>query len=80
MSRPPLQAHAGAQATPDAGDWARTPERSNMLVLRFFCWLALTCGRRVVRLILPAVSFYFLLFSPSQRRHIKRYLRRTVGE
>lgn len=81
MGRPPLQARADAEGTPvPAGDWSRTPERSNLLVLRFFCWLALTCGRRVARLILPAVSFYFLLFSPGQRRHIKRYLRRTVGE
>lgn len=80
MSRPPLQLHAGTDATPAAADWAHTPERSNLLVLRFFCWLALTCGRRVARLVLAPISFYFLLFSPSQRRHIKRYLARTIGE
>jgi len=80
MSRPPLQLRAAAEATPAAGDWAHTPERSNLLVLRFFCWLALTCGRRVARLVLAPISFYFLLFSPTQRRHIKRYLARTIGE
>jgi len=78
LSQQPLR--AGAEATSTAGDWARTPERSNLLMLRFFCWLALTCGRRVARLVLLPVSLYFLLFSPNQRRHIKRYLSRTVGE
>lgn len=80
MSRPPLQLRAGVEAAPASGDWARTPERSNLLLLRFVCWLALTCGRRAARLVLPPVSLYFLLFSPTQRRHIRRYLARTVGE
>ena len=61
------------------GDWARAPERSNMLALRFICGMALLCGRRVTRLLLAPISLYFLLFAPTPRRHIKRYLFRAIG-
>jgi len=60
-------------------DWSHTPERSNLFALRFVCWFALTCGRRTTRWLLPPISLYFLLFSPVQRRNIKRYLFRAVG-
>ncbi|MET3494793.1 acyl-CoA synthetase [Variovorax boronicumulans] len=63
----------------EKGDWARTPERSNMLALRFICTMALICGRRVTRLLLPPISLYFLLFAPAPRRQIKRYLFRAIG-
>ena len=69
----------GAGAGRDAGAWARTPERSNMAALRFISWLALTAGRRATRLVLHPISLYFLFFSPTQRRHIKRYLFRAIG-
>ena len=69
----------GADAVPSQGDWARTPERANMPALRFISWVALTFGRRATRCILPFVSLYFLLFSPTQSRHIKRYLLRAIG-
>ncbi len=65
--------------TPQQGGWARAPERSNMLALRFICLMALVCGRHVTRLLLPPISLYFLLFAPAQRRHIKRYLFRAIG-
>ncbi|RQO36909.1 acyl-CoA synthetase [Variovorax sp. KBW07] len=65
--------------TTQKGDWARAPERSNMLALRFICLMALVCGRHVTRLLLPPISLYFLLFAPAQRRHIKRYLFRAIG-
>jgi predicted LPLAT superfamily acyltransferase len=64
---------------PRQGGWARAPERSNMLALRFICLMALVCGRHVTRLLLPPISLYFLLFAPAQRRHIKRYLFRAIG-
>lgn len=79
MSRPPMHLRAPAEPADASGDWARTPERSNMPMLRFVCWLALRCGRRAARLVLPPVSLYFLFFSPAQRRHIRRYLARTIG-
>lgn len=68
-----------AARTAQQGDWAHTPERSNMLALRFICRMALLCGRRVTRLLLPPISLYFLLFAPAQRRHVKRYLFRAIG-
>ncbi|AMM26243.1 acyl-CoA synthetase [Variovorax sp. PAMC 28711] len=61
------------------GNWAKAPERSNMLALRIISWIALTCGRPVARLVLHPISLYFLLFSPTPRRHIRRYLERAVG-
>jgi predicted LPLAT superfamily acyltransferase len=71
---------------PESGDaklrqaeWLRAPERSNMLALRVICWIAIKCGRRLTRLILHPISLYFLLFSPTPRRHIKRYLFRAIG-
>jgi len=60
-------------------DWSRVPERSNMLALRVICWIALKCGRRAARWILHPISLYFLLFAPTPRRHIKRYLFRAIG-
>ena len=63
----------------EKGDWAHTPERSNMLALRFICFMAVVFGRHVTRLLLPPISLYFLLFLPAQRRHIKRYLFRAIG-
>ena len=68
----------GAAAPADA-DWSRAPERSNMLALRVMVWIALACGRPVARVCLHLISVYFLLFSPAQRRHIKRYLSRAIG-
>lgn len=60
-------------------DWSRAPERSNMLALKVICGIAILCGRPLTRLILHPISVYFLLFSPTQRRHIKRYLFRAIG-
>lgn len=59
--------------------WARTPERSNRLALRVMVWIALACGRRVARWVLHPICVYFLLFAPTPRRHIKRYLWRAIG-
>ncbi len=69
----------GGEARSRQADWARAPERSNMLALRIICWIALRCGRPVARLVLHPISLYFLLFSPTPRRHIKRYLFRAIG-
>jgi predicted LPLAT superfamily acyltransferase len=62
-----------------AADWTQTPERSNMVALRVICWIALTCGRRLTRLILHPICVYFLLFDATSRRNIKRYLQRAIG-
>jgi hypothetical protein len=74
-SPPPETGEAGARQA----EWLRAPERSNMLALRVICWIAIRCGRPLTRLILHPISLYFLLFSPTPRRHIKRYLFRVIG-
>ncbi|MDM0112398.1 acyl-CoA synthetase [Variovorax sp. J22R133] len=79
MSRLPIDSRHASDTQASQGDWAHTPERSNMLALRFVCWLALTFGRRVTRLVLHPITLYFFLFSPGPRRHIKRYLTRAIG-
>ncbi|MGO4395202.1 acyl-CoA synthetase [Variovorax sp. M-6] len=60
-------------------EWSRAPERSNILALKIISGIAILCGRPLTRLILHPISVYFLLFSPTQRRHIKRYLFRAIG-
>ncbi len=60
-------------------DWAQTPERSNLLLMRVMSWLSLRLGRRATRLILHPIAAYFLLFAPASRRASRDYLRRALG-
>jgi predicted LPLAT superfamily acyltransferase len=75
LAQPPEAGNAKSRQA----DWSRMPERSNMLALRVICWIAIRCGRPLARLVLHPISLYFLLFSPTPRRHIKRYLFRAIG-
>ena len=68
----------GMSAAKRAG-WSAAPERSNMLALRFIVGMALWLGRPLTRLLLHPITLYFLLFAPTQRRHIRRYLERAIG-
>ena len=61
----------GDDVTRDRG-WSRTPERSNMLALRIICWIAIRCGRRAARWILPPICLYFLLFASAEPDPVKR--------
>jgi len=63
----------------DGAHWTETAERSNVLALRVMTWLAVHGGRRFARLVLAAVSLYFVLFSGRQRLHSRRYLKRALG-
>jgi hypothetical protein len=76
MSAEPPEA---GDAKSRAADWARAPERSNLVALRAISWVAIKCGRPLTRLILHPICLYFLLFSPTARRQIKRYLFRAIG-
>ncbi len=58
----------------DQASWARTAERSNMLMLHIMSWISLYLGRRVGRVVLHLIAGYFLLFSPASRRASKAYL------
>ena len=60
-------------------DWAKTPERSNMLMLRIMTWISLTLGRRISRVVLHLIASYFLLFSPRSRAASRDYLKRVLG-
>jgi predicted LPLAT superfamily acyltransferase len=60
-------------------DWAHTPERSNMLLLRVMTWVSLRLGRRAARIVLRLVAAYFVLFAPASRRASRNYLKRALG-
>ncbi len=59
--------------------WLESAERSNILAVRVLVWIALFLGRRVARLVLVPVSFYFLLFGGSARAASRDYLSRATG-
>ncbi|MHB8747224.1 MAG: acyl-CoA synthetase, partial [Gammaproteobacteria bacterium] len=58
--------------------WAKTPERSNMFLLRAMTWISLHLGRRAARGVLHPIAAYFLLFAPASRRASRNYLRRVL--
>jgi predicted LPLAT superfamily acyltransferase len=60
-------------------DWAHTPERSNMFMLRFMAWFSLHLGRSAARGVLHLIAAYFLLFAPASRRASSDYLARVFG-
>ncbi len=68
------QASARAKAS-----WATAPERSNATLLKMMAWVAVTCGRTMARWLLVPISIYYVLFSPSQRRNSRRFLKRALG-
>ena len=73
------------QSMPDKSDkqtapeWVNRPERSNALAIRFIVWVAIKLGRRVARLFLYPICFYFLLFAGEARTASKKYLRKVLG-
>lgn len=60
-------------------DWLRRQERSNLLILKLMVWISLNLGRRVGRLVLYGISFYYVLFAPFARRASRDYLQRALG-
>src|SRR3569623_1541209 len=60
-----------------ADDWSRTPERSNMLMLRVMTWISLCLGRRAGRVVLHGIAAYFLLLAPASRAASADYLARV---
>ena len=69
MSRPSEQAAA----------WSQQGERGNRLALRLMAWIAVAFGRPVARLVLHPITWYFLVFAPTARKHSARYLARALG-
>ena len=60
-------------------DWAHTPERGNLFLLRIMVWISMRLGRRAGRVVLHLIAGYFLLFAPTSRRASEKYLRRALG-
>jgi predicted LPLAT superfamily acyltransferase len=60
-------------------DWTTSPERGNLLMLRFMSWISLRLGRQVARGLLHLIAAYFLLFSPASRRASRAYLCRALA-
>ena len=74
MRSPAGQGLVGAERP----EWTTNPERSNLHVLRFMAWVALTMGRRPARLLLYPICLYFLAFSPRTYTASKKYLRKVL--
>lgn len=66
--------------TAQKADWALTPERSNMFLLRVMVWISLRLGRRTSRSVLYGIAAYFLLFAPDSRRASRQYLCRALAQ
>ncbi|MES2879361.1 MAG: acyl-CoA synthetase, partial [Pseudomonadota bacterium] len=71
MTSPTSNAHSAA--------WIRTPERSNVFMLRLMTWISLRLGRPAGRVVLHLIAAYFLLFAPASRRASQTYLGRALG-
>jgi predicted LPLAT superfamily acyltransferase len=59
-------------------EWARRPERSNMLMLRIMRWISLKLGRPPGRAVLRLIAAYYLLFAPAGRAASMNYLGRAL--
>lgn len=59
--------------------WRSSPERSQRWVVQLMTWIALRLGRRAARLVLHAVTPYYLLFAPAARRASRAFLARALG-
>ena len=58
--------------------WARLPERGNLLALRLIRWIALHIGRSTGRVLLYPITLYFLMTATAARRGSRRFLRRAL--
>ncbi|MEO8525659.1 MAG: acyl-CoA synthetase [Caldimonas sp.] len=65
-------------SAPVAG-WTGQRERSNLTAIRLMRWIALAAGRRLARLLLHPIAFYFVIAGRDQRRQSRRYLDRALG-
>jgi predicted LPLAT superfamily acyltransferase len=60
-------------------EWATSPERGNLTLLRMMTFVSLRLGRPVGRFILFFIATYFFLFAPAARRNSREYLERALG-
>ena len=62
--------HGRADGSPRrmSQQWARLPERGNLLALRLIRWIALHIGRSTGRVLLYPITLYFLMTATAARR------------
>lgn len=77
MATKPVDLPRGSPAT--RSEWARSPERGSLTLLRMMTFLSLRLGRPVGRFLLFFIALYFYLFAPTARRNSLQYLRRVLG-
>ena len=59
--------------------WTAAPERGSTFWLRVMLGITRALGWRAGHLLLYPIAGYFLVFSPRQRRAVRRYLDRALG-
>lgn len=77
MATKPAELPRGSRAT--RSEWASSPERGSLTLLRMMTFVSLRLGRPVGRFILTFIALYFFLFAPKARRNSLVYLRRVLG-
>jgi predicted LPLAT superfamily acyltransferase len=77
MATKPADLPRGPRVT--RSEWASSPERGSMTLLRMMTFVSLRLGRPVGRFILFFIALYFFLFAPTARRHSLAYLERVLG-
>ena len=77
MATKPAELPRGSRAT--RSEWASSPERGSLTLLRMMTFVSLRLGRPVGRFILTFIALYFFLFAPKARRNSLAYLRRVLG-
>lgn len=63
----------------DPPEWMTRQERGSLATIRLTVGAALALGRPVMRMFLPAICVYFLVFSGASREASRSYLERALG-
>ncbi len=66
-------------SSPPLPEWRQRSERGTPGLLRFMVRLSLLVGRRLSRVVLHAITLYFVCFAPRTREASRAYLRRALG-
>ena len=65
MATKPAELSRGPRAT--RSEWARSPERGSLTLLRLMTFVSLRLGRRIGRFFLFFIALYFYWFAPTAR-------------
>jgi len=59
--------------------WLEQKERSYTWIMKLMVWIAVTFGRRLSRLLLYPIVFYYLIFSKRAKEASKNFLSRVLS-